>query len=342
MSILLSICIPTFNRAQELERQLTWLAEEIKGFEAQCEVIVSDNCSEDATPQVVKEWHSKLANTRFKTNRNPENIGWMRNFHYLVGAASGKYIWIVGDDDPIARGTLAYVLKSLAANPDLSLIFLNFSDRHNQTGEVHNQHYLPTDLEEKRKDGIAVFEKCLERDIGAVIFITSTIFQTQYVCEALEKWPTSLNNWAGLAYWAGNCAMHGSVLVTKENFVECTLGASNWGKAPQQWFYIIYRDIPSVYKKLKELGFSPKVCNRKILELTSERLLPNYVLSNLRYLLWCFKSFPKQAIPTFCLYLGLSVLALLETSSGAVRSPLLEASFTTEQRIPNSKGKKVV
>ncbi|MBD2024527.1 glycosyltransferase family 2 protein [Leptolyngbya sp. FACHB-711] len=314
MSILLSVCIPTFNRAGELDRQLAWLEEEIKGFESECEVIVSDNCSEDQTPAIFEKWRPRFNKVVFKTNRNAENLGWMRNFQYLLNQASGKYVWIVGDDDPIQPGTLAYVLNSLKSKPGLSLIFLNFFGRLKQTGEVHLQHYLPTNLEENWRDGKAVFEKCLEEDIGAVIFITSTIFQTEYVRAALEMWPGSLENWAGLAYWAGNCAVHGGVLVTKENFVECTLGASNWGKEPQQWFYTIYRDIPAVYNKLKELGLSRKVCNRKILQLTSERLLPNYVLSNLKYLLWCFKSFFRQSFPIFFSYLLISAVALVEVS----------------------------
>jgi Glycosyl transferase family 2 len=51
MDILLSIVIPTYNRAVELDRQLGWLAQEIKGYEQECEVFISDNCSTDQTPE---------------------------------------------------------------------------------------------------------------------------------------------------------------------------------------------------------------------------------------------------------------------------------------------------
>ncbi|NEQ25134.1 MAG: glycosyltransferase, partial [Microcoleus sp. SIO2G3] len=80
MNKILSICIPTFNRAEELDNQLTWLFKEIKGFEDECEVIVSDNCSSDNTQEVVEKWRSLFCQTTFKSNRNQENVGWMRNF----------------------------------------------------------------------------------------------------------------------------------------------------------------------------------------------------------------------------------------------------------------------
>ena len=46
MSKLLTISIPTYNRAQMLDRQLKWLASEVLGNEGDCEIIISDNCSQ--------------------------------------------------------------------------------------------------------------------------------------------------------------------------------------------------------------------------------------------------------------------------------------------------------
>lgn len=55
MNKLLTIVIPTFNRAILLKQQLTWLAKAIKGFESECEIIISDNCSTD-----IPEIYAKL------------------------------------------------------------------------------------------------------------------------------------------------------------------------------------------------------------------------------------------------------------------------------------------
>lgn len=83
MNKLLSICVPTFNRAEELNKQLAWLAREIKGFENECEIIVSDNCSTDNTQEVIQKWQQFFEPTiQFTANKNSENIGWMKNFAY--------------------------------------------------------------------------------------------------------------------------------------------------------------------------------------------------------------------------------------------------------------------
>ena len=40
---LLTIAVPTYNRAELLDKQLAWLAQAIQGFESECEIIISDN-----------------------------------------------------------------------------------------------------------------------------------------------------------------------------------------------------------------------------------------------------------------------------------------------------------
>jgi glycosyltransferase involved in cell wall biosynthesis len=293
MKKLLTISIPTFNRAKELDNQLAWLAKEIKGFEDDCEIIISDNCSIDDTQNVIKKWQESFSKATFKLNRNSENIGWMKNFFYCVNAATSNYTWIVGDDDLIYEGTLAYVLEKLKKKPDLSLLYLNFSSRDKKTGAVMEEHWFDTDLEEKDIfDGKAIFQQCLENNIGSVIFISATVFRTELARIALYKWPASVENWAGLAYWNGYCAAHGSVLVTKENYLECTMGVSYWLKDPKAWFGIRHRDIPELYLKLQEIGYSRNFCRRNILQLLKEDLKGSELISNLKYYVWCFKDSP--------------------------------------------------
>ena len=55
MNALLTIAVPTYNRAELLNKQLAWLAKSIKGYESECEIIISDNCSEDNTQEIVKK-----------------------------------------------------------------------------------------------------------------------------------------------------------------------------------------------------------------------------------------------------------------------------------------------
>jgi glycosyltransferase involved in cell wall biosynthesis len=294
MSKLLSIGIPTFNRAEQLDNQLAWLQRAINGFEDECEIIVSDNCSTDDTQKVIEKWQKVFNKTEFRANRNMENIGWMRNFSYIINAATGKYVWTVGDDDPIRDTALAYVITCLRNNSDLSLLYLNFSDKYKPSGKVSRKHWFATNLEDSDLDGEVVFQKCIEKSFGSVIFITSTIYRTDLVQAALKKWPDSVKNWGGQAYWTGLCATFGKVIVSKENYVECIINDSHWQKDPRSSFNIRYRDIPEVYIKLRELGYSQTFLDQLMIKHFRARRLRDSALDCLKAL----RSYPFQALPT--------------------------------------------
>lgn len=87
-----SVCLPTYNRAG-------YFGECLAGILAQTfrdlEVIVSDNCSTDATPEVV----AAFKDPRIRYVRNPRNIGVFPNMNQCLELARGRYICILHDDD---------------------------------------------------------------------------------------------------------------------------------------------------------------------------------------------------------------------------------------------------
>lgn len=321
MEKLISICIPTFNRAEHLQRQLAWLAQETKDFGDACEIIVSDNCSEDQTPSIIQNAEREFSHTQFHANRNCENIGWMRNFSYCVNNASGLYTWIIGDDDVIYDGTVAFVIRTLKQRSDLSLLYLNFSDRDGLTGASNALPWFKTDpIDDQIRDGKVIFQKHLQHNIGSVIFISATIFKTQFGQEALLKWQGSQENWAGLAYWNGYCATQGSVLVTHENYLECVVSVSYWQKDPQAWFKIRYFDLPEIYVHLQQLGYSSKFCRQMMLDLLKDELLGQNAKSNLKYYAWCFANSPLKTFQIVLSYINFWMTSVAMSSLGVTLS----------------------
>ncbi len=302
MAPLLSICIPTFNRSQELARQLSWLAQDIRGWEQECEIVISDNCSTDATQDVIEKWRSQFATLPFHSHRHAENVGWMKNFAWLLNYSSGKYTWIVGDDDIVQPGTVAFVIQTLQKDPELALLYLNFSGRDKATGKVMEDHWFASAPKTGAKSGKELFQYYAGRNIGSVIFITATIFRTDFVQEALYFWRKSTDNWAGIGFWTGYCATKGKVLVTTENYVECTLGVSYWLRDPKAWFGIKHADIPELYVKLQEIGYPQKFCRQQILKLLLEDLKPHNLLPTLKYFAWCFSKAPRWTIVVISRY----------------------------------------
>lgn len=103
---LLSICIPTYNRAEVLENTLNSLFSNPEFDEDKVEVIVSDNCSTDNTAEVV----AKYSLVRFYTNH--ENVR-DRNFSIALEYATGSYIRLFNDTLSFKKGALKTMLKRI-------------------------------------------------------------------------------------------------------------------------------------------------------------------------------------------------------------------------------------
>jgi glycosyltransferase involved in cell wall biosynthesis len=110
----LSICIPTFNRAQCLAELLDSIVEQ---GTPDVEVVVSDDASSDNTAEVIANYKSRLPRVKFL--QQPWNIGLDRNFLAAVDNASGDYVWLMGDDDKLLPGAVEKVLTALAGWPDI-------------------------------------------------------------------------------------------------------------------------------------------------------------------------------------------------------------------------------
>jgi abequosyltransferase len=117
---LLTIAIPTYNRAGCLRELLSVLTDQLKN-ETRVELIISDNASPDETPTVVKDFIARGLQVRYM--RNAQNIGPDANFLQCFEQACGKYVWLFSDDDLIVPGGVSKILGYCDA-ADYDLIFL--------------------------------------------------------------------------------------------------------------------------------------------------------------------------------------------------------------------------
>ena len=124
---LLTIAIPTYNRASYLDLCLKRITEEITGLskDKRCmvNVYVSDNASSDNTVEITSKYQS-LNLYGLKVFRNTENIGSDKNIAQCYDSAISPYVWVLGDDDTILPDCLATILDALQ-NQDLDILYLN-------------------------------------------------------------------------------------------------------------------------------------------------------------------------------------------------------------------------
>jgi abequosyltransferase len=95
---LLSLTIPTFNRAPFLAELLEALLPQFAGLEADAaELVISDNASTDNTAEMIASFQARGLAIRY--HLQPENIGADGNFLTCLEIARGQYCWVMGDDD---------------------------------------------------------------------------------------------------------------------------------------------------------------------------------------------------------------------------------------------------
>ncbi|MFA4884264.1 MAG: glycosyltransferase family 2 protein [Desulfotomaculaceae bacterium] len=120
---LLSICIPTFNRALLLKEAVESILAQAEAVNtADLEIVISDNASSDETAKVVADL-SLSAKVPIQYFKNESNFGFDVNCLKVVERASGEYAWILGDDDLLAAGALQRVTREIGAIPQADLFY---------------------------------------------------------------------------------------------------------------------------------------------------------------------------------------------------------------------------
>lgn len=130
---IISICIPTYNRAKALDRLLQKINDEIKNIENFVEVCISDNGSTDDTQQIIQKWINILPLT---FQKNDKNLGYDRNVIKVTKLAKGKYVWYMGDDDTIIDGSLAKLVKDLEPVEEVGAVYVNYYHNYQKTWRI--------------------------------------------------------------------------------------------------------------------------------------------------------------------------------------------------------------
>lgn len=127
-NFLISICIPSYNRPQELSRLL-------KSINASNSDDIEIVICEDKSPKrdeirgVVKNFQK---GTKFKIiyKENEKNLGYDRNLRELAKSASGEWIVYMGDDDVFIVGALDKLIKFLRTNDDAGYVLRSYEVVH--------------------------------------------------------------------------------------------------------------------------------------------------------------------------------------------------------------------
>ena len=144
---LVSICIPTYNRADYLVQTIeSALAQNYDNLE----IIVSDNHSTDNTQEVIKQFK---IDKRFTYYYNERNVGMVNNWRLTLDSrVNGEWFLILSDDDYLINNSyISEAINIIQNNPDVNMVYANGYIEHTALG-IQKELNLPYDTVEDGKN----------------------------------------------------------------------------------------------------------------------------------------------------------------------------------------------
>jgi glycosyltransferase involved in cell wall biosynthesis len=136
-NIKLSICIPTYNRAEYLKNCLNSILLAKSLTTLKFEVCISDNASKDKIIPIINFYKKKKLAINYK--RNSQNLGFGLNFYKVVKMAKGEFIWVIGNDDLLYIDSLKKINDLFIKNKEVDFFFINSSSLNSKFVFRHKQ-----------------------------------------------------------------------------------------------------------------------------------------------------------------------------------------------------------
>lgn len=299
---LLTIGIPTYNRANYLDRCLNSIITQLDDVNQDIELIISNNASTDHTKDIVNKY-SQL--TKISYFENKVNLGPDSTCAMCFDKANGKYVWILGDDEFLLKESLKHVV-GLLKNKDYGDVYLQCIPYHKED-----------ELEDK-----AVTYTHTSTYQDPLAFIKKIHYYVTFISGNIINKSILPYNYNYQKYMGTNIVQVGwtieSIYAAKENlFVETPLIAAKQNNSGGYQFVNTFaKNYNFILKDLIKKGY-----DKNIINITNTNLIENYFPANiikllyfenrfdtenhyrvLQKTLWKYKSFWLKLFPIYAKY----------------------------------------
>jgi glycosyltransferase involved in cell wall biosynthesis len=141
----LSVCIPAFNRPDQLTELLASISHQDLG---EVEIVISDDHSPkaDDLAAVVERFRQAHPLVEVQFWRNDETLGYDGNLRRLLERARGDHCMFMGDDDLVLPGALQRILTVLTEHPEIGVLLRSYSTFQGSPRNIVQEYrYFPSD-----------------------------------------------------------------------------------------------------------------------------------------------------------------------------------------------------
>lgn len=243
----LSILIPTYNRCNDLRKNLELLCKFIKNDKLESDVCicVSDNASTDDTESLMHLFLSKEVCVKYY--RNDANVGYCKNVLSLLSKAETEWVMLLGDDDYLESWYLKGCLEQIKLYSNLGCIIANYVDYNASTGQYGSlrEENCPTQYYK------AGFNACIE-NMWRAHQVSGLCFRRNKLVEVYLN--QHMNNLYPQMFFVGFNALRYDVL----HFGEKCLVVSSVSQEKKDWNYGNDGLMNDICENFKNLNISYK------------------------------------------------------------------------------------
>ncbi|MES5097357.1 glycosyltransferase family 2 protein [Agrobacterium sp. BA1120] len=117
--ILLSICVPTYNRQFLLERNVNFHLEWFRRLGMSFEIVIVDDCSTDGTADYIQTLSQV---PEVNAYRRTKNSGFVSNYAFAMRRARGRYAVFLGDDDLLIPEKVKEYVEIMQADSGIGMV----------------------------------------------------------------------------------------------------------------------------------------------------------------------------------------------------------------------------
>lgn len=256
-SPLLTIAIPTWNRASSLDKALDHLLNQIEYFKKYIEVIISDNASSDNTSEIVNKHIALHPKMNIIHNRNIVNIHFYGNFKKCRELSSGKFMWLLSDDDFVCSHVVSELVENLKEKEDYAMIYLK-----NDISMNFFKKYIITG------------EQLIEKETYNIGLISSVIFLNDKENDKFLFNRYSNSPFIGFIFMLNSFNFKKSLLVLQGN---CLL-AANQESTANDFFEIFVNGMEHVIDYMRFINISKKIITNFRKSYLLNFIRPSYII----------------------------------------------------------------
>jgi len=130
-----SVVLCTYNGVRYLDEQIASLVSQDRPPD---EIVISDDHSTDGTWEKAQRFEHE-SELPVVVRRNPENVGFVRNFSEAIDLATGRIIFLCDQDDIWLPGKIGAYERAFMENPEVAMVFSDaaiIDESGNQTGQT--------------------------------------------------------------------------------------------------------------------------------------------------------------------------------------------------------------